>query len=75
MEDAGVEIPLANIHDEEHLNTLIDLAGKKQVPCLVIDGKPMHESDDIIVWIRQHLTDGKADLPEDNDTPMACPIR
>ena len=25
----------------------IELAGKKQVPCLVVDGKPMHESKDI----------------------------
>jgi glutaredoxin len=26
-----------------------------QVPCLVIDGKPMLESDDIIQWIDQNI--------------------
>lgn len=26
-----------------------------QVPCLVIDGKPMLESDDIIAWLKKNL--------------------
>ncbi|MDD7983667.1 glutathione S-transferase N-terminal domain-containing protein [Lentisphaera marina] len=31
------------------------LTGKTQVPCLIIDGKPMHESDDIIQWMKENL--------------------
>lgn len=31
---------------------LIRIGGKKQVPCLVIDGKAMYESDDIIAYLR-----------------------
>ncbi len=32
-------------------NELEQLAGNKQVPCLVIDGKPMHESGEIITFL------------------------
>lgn len=30
---------------------LIEIGGKGQVPCLVIDGQPMYESDDIIAYL------------------------
>ncbi len=33
---------------------LIAIGGKAQVPCLVIDGKALYESDDIIRWLRQN---------------------
>lgn len=33
------------------LETLIRVGGKKQVPCLFIDGKPLYESDEIIKWL------------------------
>lgn len=32
---------------------LIRIGGKKQVPCLVIHGKPLYESDDIIAYLRE----------------------
>lgn len=34
---------------------LIEVGGKSQVPCLIIDGKPLYESDDIIQWLNEHL--------------------
>ena len=34
---------------------LSQLTGKSQVPCLVIDGKPMLESGDIVQWLQQNL--------------------
>lgn len=34
--------------------TLVNVGGKQQVPCLFIDGKPLYESDDIIAWLSQH---------------------
>jgi glutaredoxin 3 len=34
---------------------LADLTGRSQVPCLVIDGKPKLESDEIIRWLEQNL--------------------
>ena len=33
--------------DPEEKEALVKLTGKTQVPCLVIEGKPMHESEDI----------------------------
>jgi glutaredoxin len=29
--------------------------GDEQVPCLVIDGKPVLESDDIIAWLKKEF--------------------
>ena len=42
------------IDDPEAAETLIQTGGKKQVPCLFIDGAPMYESMDIINWLEQH---------------------
>ncbi len=39
--------------DPRQMDALIELAGKKQVPCLVVDGKPMHESKDINRFLYQ----------------------
>lgn len=36
---------------------LIHDTGRKTVPCLFIDNKPMHESRDIVRWLESHLTD------------------
>ncbi len=33
---------------------LIQEGGKRQVPCLFIDGKPLYESDDIIAWLSEN---------------------
>lgn len=30
---------------------LIEVGGKQQVPCLIIDGKPLYESSDIIDYL------------------------
>lgn len=42
-------------HDE-----LLRLTGDHQVPCLVIDGRPMLESDDIVAWLEKNC-DGRSD--------------
>ncbi len=34
---------------------LIDRGGKLQVPCLLIDGKPLYESSDIAAWLRANV--------------------
>ena len=33
---------------------LVEVGGKRQVPCLFIDGAPMYESLDIIRWLENH---------------------
>ena len=37
---------------KENLNELVKLGGKSHVPCLIVDGKALYESDDIIEWLR-----------------------
>lgn len=36
-------------------NDLVRIGGKKQVPCLVIKGKALYESDDIIAYLRDNV--------------------
>ena len=38
--------------DTNNMQKLIYITGKKTVPCLFIDGVPMHESADIMAWLR-----------------------
>lgn len=53
MEENGVAVPLRNIEaNEDAAKTLVAVGGKRQVPCLFIDGQPLYESDDIIEWLR-----------------------
>ena len=53
MEENGITVPLRNIEaDEDTAKTLVTVGGKRQVPCLFIDGRPLYESDDIIAWLR-----------------------
>ena len=33
---------------------LVEVGGKRQVPCLFIDGSPLYESLDIIDWLKAH---------------------
>jgi glutaredoxin len=42
------------IENEEDARELLAVGGKKQVPCLFINGKPLYESLDIIQWLKDH---------------------
>lgn len=53
LERMGLEIPMRDIQKEEGArDDLLEIGGKGQVPCLVIDGQPLYESDDIIRWLQ-----------------------
>jgi glutaredoxin 3 len=39
--------------DPKEREALVGLTGRTQVPCLVVDGKPMHESEDIKQYLYQ----------------------
>ena len=43
------------VKDEDAKKRLVDEGGMNQVPCLFIDGKPMYESSDIIVFLKSEL--------------------
>ncbi|MDO4437205.1 MAG: glutaredoxin [Coriobacteriaceae bacterium] len=55
LDRRGIEIPLRDISiDPEAEATLISVGGKRQVPCLFIDGSPLYESGDIIAWLDEN---------------------
>jgi glutaredoxin len=50
MEQNGIECKMRNTLDSAARDELVAINGKTQVPCLVIEGKPMLESSDIIAY-------------------------
>ncbi|MDJ1122812.1 glutaredoxin [Olsenella sp. YH-ols2217] len=53
MKNEGVDnVTLYDISsDSEAVKRLVAEGGKKQVPCLFVDGQPMYESNDIIAFL------------------------
>lgn len=55
LDRLNLEIPMRDIQAESGArDELIEIGGKGQVPCLVIDGKPMYESADIVSWLEEN---------------------
>lgn len=54
MDKHEIVIAMEDISDATQLSELIAIGGKRQVPCLVINGKALYESDAIIAWIGEH---------------------
>ncbi len=55
MTQNNISISLKDIHAKPaYRDELIKIGGKKQVPCLVIDGKALYESLDIIEWLKKN---------------------
>ena len=53
MRQNNITIPLKNRDENPQIQReLVKLGGSTQVPCLVIDGKALYESEDIIAWLK-----------------------
>lgn len=51
----GITVEMVDIHaNPQNEKDLIRLGGKDQVPMLLIDGKPLYESNDIIEWFKNN---------------------
>lgn len=48
----GITLDLRDTMQPGNQNDLVRISGKKQVPCLVIKGRPLYESEDIITYLR-----------------------
>jgi len=49
------QLPMRNLQDDPQAKAeLKEIGGKLQVPCLVVDGQTIYESDAIIEWLSQH---------------------
>ncbi len=50
-----INIPLKNTFaNPGNRDELVKIGGRIQVPCLVIDGKALYESEEIIKWFKQN---------------------
>jgi glutaredoxin len=50
----NIMVPMKDTHaNPSFRDELIKIGGKDQVPCLVIDGKALYESSDIIEWFKK----------------------
>lgn len=55
IEELGADVEMHDIHrNPQDLERLMAVGGKRQVPCLFIDGEPLYESADIISWLQQN---------------------
>lgn len=56
MNEHDIALPTMNLVEwPTAKEELVNIGGKLQVPCLVIDGKALYESDDIIAYMQDHL--------------------
>ncbi|MBQ9041308.1 MAG: glutathione S-transferase N-terminal domain-containing protein [Eggerthellaceae bacterium] len=55
LEQEGIEMEHRSVLEGTNADDLRALGGKVQSPCLVVDGKAMYESDDIIAYLRTLL--------------------
>ncbi len=51
MEDQDIECEMKDTLQPGVADELVSIGGKRQVPCLIIDGSPMYESADIIQYL------------------------
>ena len=60
IERLKLAVEFRDIYSErEHLDKLASDTGKRTVPCLYIDGKPMFESSDIMDWLEKNAANLK----------------
>ena len=56
LEKINQTIPMINIDESDEVyNKLHALTGRYTVPVLMIDDKPMYESDDIVKWLEKYF--------------------
>ncbi|ATH08959.1 hypothetical protein BIY24_13680 [Halobacteriovorax marinus] len=55
IDELNIAVDYCNIQESmEHLNRLTSDTGRRTVPCLYIDNKPMFESSDIVDWLKEN---------------------
>jgi len=55
LDKRNIKISMKDIlENKTYKEELIRIGGKSQVPCLVIDGKALYESVDIVKWFEKN---------------------
>ena len=52
LAEAGIQLEHRSVAEGSNAEDLRAIGGKVQSPCLIVDGKAMYESDDIIAYLR-----------------------
>ena len=53
IDELNIKVERCDIHkDRSRYNKLVQDTGRGTVPCLYIDDQPMHESADIVRWLK-----------------------
>ena len=73
LKQNDLEVERRMITEGTNREDLIAIGGKKQCPCLIIDGKALYESDDIIDYLRTRV-EGEAQEADFSDLKEACPV-
>ncbi|MBC7539051.1 MAG: glutathione S-transferase N-terminal domain-containing protein [Bacteriovorax sp.] len=56
INELKIKVTYKDIHNDiNEMHKLYYVTGRKTVPCLFINGDPMHESLDIINWLKANL--------------------
>ena len=56
LQENNISVPMKDIRENpDYREELIKIGNKAQVPCLIIDGKALYESDEILRWIEKNL--------------------
>lgn len=58
IDEAGIRDKIEyrdTMESKTYLGELRAATGKSQVPCLMIDGKPLLESKDIVAWLKANV--------------------
>jgi glutaredoxin 3 len=56
LERLDVRVRLRDIlADDDAVERLVEVGGKRQVPCLFVNGKPMYESADIVQFLEERF--------------------
>lgn len=55
LDENDVKVEHLDVTQGTNGDDLVRIGGKRQCPCLIIDGKPMYESDDIINYLAGRL--------------------
>ncbi len=71
MDQNSIDIPMKNVADYNNYEELVEIGGKAQVPCLVVDGEALYESDDIIQWFENNKKE-KEEWIENVHNKSAC---
>jgi glutaredoxin len=73
LKENDLEVERRMITEGTNREDLIAIGGKKQCPCLIIDGKALYESDDIIDYLRTRVQ-GEVKEADFSDLKNACPV-